>query len=251
MHVTQDGEDFTLYCDSITYNQNNSQADATGHVRIETRDSTITSELIHANFDTNIITLLHSVDLKTHGAKAGAPPSDKNAPEKKAADKPAKPKSLRDEARDKSSEMTCDNVDYNYRNHEAVATGNIHITQGANHGTCDKITYGEDRNVAILEGNVVFTDTGAGQTFRTPLLKVYIDDDMIQSPGNAKIELDPNHHKGTGPAGDTEPAPQTDFGPAPPRLEDPGKLLETPPPPVAPGTAPVVPPVADAGDKKG
>ncbi|RYG65998.1 hypothetical protein EON80_16290, partial [bacterium] len=65
--VTQTGEDFILYAQSLVYNRLKDRAVASGSLRVETRDSTIRGARIDADFNTKVLTLTGDVVITTHG----------------------------------------------------------------------------------------------------------------------------------------------------------------------------------------
>jgi len=205
--ITQDGEDFILYADNVIYNKTANQADCKGHLRVETKDSTIVSDLIHADFDAKVITLTGNVTMRSHGEDDGmkAKASVKKTGDDKKGDDESR--SLRGEVLHKPSRMVCTKIEYNYENREALITGNIRMTQEKNVGLCSKILFDEENNIAKLEGNVIFTQSD-GRTIETPTMTVWIDEDKILAPQDAKIKIPREKKEGT-PA---PRAPKTDLG---------------------------------------
>jgi len=196
VRVTQAGEDFILYADDLTYNRLKNQAVATGNLRVETRDSTLTGLKIFADFNTRIITVTGSVVISSHGKQDGI-----------AADK----KGFRDQLSHKPSTLICDKVDWDYEIHQATVTGNIQMIQADNRGTCDRIIYDEQKNVSDLEGDVHFSD-GKKRTFLCNQLTVYMDANKVDSSEPCTISF-PRDVDVTG-----TPAPAktpVDFGPPP------------------------------------
>ncbi|HVF11323.1 MAG TPA: LPS export ABC transporter periplasmic protein LptC [Abditibacteriaceae bacterium] len=229
VRVTQEGEDFILYADELTYNENTNQAVATKNLKIESRDSTIKGDKIFADFDTKVITIQGHVVMASHGEKDGIKSSAPRAGDKaKAGDK----RSLRDELRHKPSRLTCDRIDYNYQNRQAVVTGSIRLTQDDNKGTCDRILFDEAKNVAQLFGNVVFHN-GDRQTMKSSKIIVWIDEDKVGSDKPITIEVPDNRKPSRTPA---PPQPKVDVPPAPAIPED--ILAEFPTPVPLPTDAP-------------
>ena len=212
--VTQEGEDFILYADELTHYEKQNVAIARAlsgqMVRVESGDSTITGKVMRADFDSKTITLTEDVLMRSHGESDGV---QATADEKKAG------RSLRGEVLHKASSLTCDRIDYNYENQQALLTGNIRMRQGDNFGTCDQIVFDEARNIAHLIGNVKFTN-GKRQTFNTPDLTLYIDEDKISAPDAILVIPNPK-----GENADKPRAPKVEFAP-PPSL--PKEILEDP-----------------------
>jgi len=223
VRVTQDGEDFILHCDELLYNTTTNQAIAKGKMRVESRDSTITGTEIRADFNTKVITITGNVEMRSHGTDDGM-----KTPEPKKGE-PKVP--LREGLKRKASRMTCDRIDYNYRNKQAAISGNIRMVQGKNVGTCERIAFDEDKNVAVLTSStpygVKFTDAKA-RTILTKEVEVFIDDEQTQTKYPVQIVI-PRPQDGTAATtavvappvefpGIT-PIPENPFGDAPPTTE--------------------------------
>jgi lipopolysaccharide assembly outer membrane protein LptD (OstA) len=198
--VTQDGEDFILYADDVVYNERTNEAVARGNLRVETRDSTITANLIRADFDAKMIYCIGKVVMKSHGEKDGIQPvPDKNG---------RGGRSLRQEVLHKPSSLTCDRIDYSYENQEARLAGNIRMRQGENFGTCELIIFDEANNIAQLMGSVEFTN-GDKQTIKTRDLTVWIDSNISESRKITSLDIPVKRNEKTGAAtqGKTKFAP--------------------------------------------
>lgn len=177
--VTQDGEDFILYADELTHYEKQNVAVARQNLRVESRDSTITGKVMRADFDTKTITLTENVLMRSHGESDGV---QSTTDDKKAG------RSLRGEVLHKASSLTCDRIDYDYENQQALLTGNIRMRQGDRFGTCDQIVFDEAKNIVRLIGNVKFID-GNRQTFNVPELTLYIDEDRVIAPKNITLRI--------------------------------------------------------------
>jgi lipopolysaccharide assembly outer membrane protein LptD (OstA) len=210
--VRQEGEDFVLYADSVTYDRNTNRAVATGNLRVETKDSTITGLALRADFDTKHIVISGSVMMDSHGKNTGM---------KKTATKKGPGDAISDVTR-KPSKMTCNTIDFNYDIQEALVTGNIKLTQGETKGTCRQITFDEENNTAMLEGDVIFTDT-KGQTFEVEKLIVWFDSDKLQFFGPVKMR-GRNEEEKKPESGKNPPAPAKKWSAgAAPELPEPEK----------------------------
>lgn len=203
VRVTQVGEDFILYADKIVYNENTNQAEATGRLKVETRDSTIVGLKMRANFDTKVITITDKVEMRSHGTDDGIKGSASSS----------KKRSIRGDVTGKASRMTCDRIDFNYDIREAVITGNIRMMQGKNEGTCDTIVFDEENNIAELRGNVRFTN-GERQTFRSQKVIIWLDEDKMHAPSDTKqpttIVIPPKKSSTPSQARTNFPAPPSD-----------------------------------------
>jgi lipopolysaccharide export system protein LptA len=223
--VTQDGEDFILYADELTHYELDEVATARKNLKVESRDSTITGGTLRADFGEKVITLTGNVVMRSHGSKDGIKPTSGSQ---------AGGSKLRQEVLHKASVLRCDRIDYSYDTREAVLSGNIRMTQGANTGTCERIVFDEARNIAQMQGAVVFSNA-KGQTMRTRNMTIWLDNSMVQSETRTTIDIPDTNDKPRAartPVANFKPAPTLPPGivndpvrtpaPAPPapRLEE-------------------------------
>lgn len=223
--ISQTGEDFILNCDDLIYNKKTNQALARQKLSIESRDSTITGDLIHADFDSKVITITGNVVLHSRGADDGIHGTASSTHKHR----------LPAQLRGKTSTMTCDKIDYNYENHEATVTGHIHMAQEGNSGTCDRILFDDDNNIARMVGNVAFTNADH-QTFKVSELTIWIDSSRMQTSGASQIIIPQGGSKNTKPQ-----PPKTKFLPAPQLNLDKATADELARPYTPPDTAPATP----------
>lgn len=191
--VSQVGEDFILYCDDLTYNKKTNRAVARINLKVESRDSTITGNLIQADFNAKTITVTGNVVMNSHGTNDGIKANGKR-------------RKLPLQLEGKASTMKCDRIVFNYENREADITGNIRMIQDKNSGTCLRIVFDEASNIAKMIDKVEFTNED-GQTFRSPLVTIWIDDNLIRT-GVGDLEIPQNNTN-------KKAQPKTDFGPKP------------------------------------
>lgn len=189
--VSQVGEDFILYAQSLVFSKPQNRAIATGKLVVKTRESTITGNRIDANFTTKILTLTGDVVIRTHGKGDGITGNRATGARAEFASKPSK--------------LFCDRVDWDYETREAVLTGNIRMEQGKNRGTCGRIEFDERQNVARLMGRVAFTDE-RGQTYSTPDLTIYNNENRIVT-GRSSLKILPNTGQAPGAAPRAPKAP--------------------------------------------
>jgi lipopolysaccharide export system protein LptA len=215
--VTQTGEDFILYAQSLVYNKTKNWAVASGSLRVETRDSTITAARIDADFDTKTLVMTGKVVVSSHGKGDGITGNRKGD-------------SLRSRWGEKSSKIYCDRVDWDYETHEATLTGKngrIRIEQDKSSGTCERILYDERQNVAQLLGKVRFKDAD-GQIFNTPNLTIYIDENRIAT-GNATVTIPRDQKPDATPRPTKAPVREKK---APQITDDDMRLFNLTPPPI-------------------
>ena len=223
--ISQTGQDFILYCDDLTYNKKTNQALARQKLRVESRDSTITGDLIHADFDGKVITITGNVVLNSRGTDDGIHGSASSTHKRR----------LPAQLSGKPSTMTCDRIDYNYQNHEALVTGHIHMSQEGNAGTCERVLFDDDHNIARLVGNVVFTNADH-QEFHCNELTFWIDANRMQAEGPNHIVVPQGPDKNAKPV-----PPKTRFNDAPQITIDEATANELNRPYAPPEAAPATP----------
>jgi lipopolysaccharide export system protein LptA len=160
--ITQSDENIILYAQTATYDRIRNLARADGQLRVVTRDSTITGDVLNAKFNDRLITITGHVVINSHGKNDGAGAG------------------LRGEATKKPVRITGDQVTWNYANHQATVTGRISISQGPNKGTCESIFYDEINNYIELRGRSYFGDD-QNRTFLGRDLRVYIEKGLVNS----------------------------------------------------------------------
>lgn len=217
VQLWQEGEDFILYAEDVTHYGIDNTGTARGNLHLESRDSTIIGDLLRAEFTEKTMTLTGNVVLKSHGEKDGLKGKGDG-------------KTVRGQVLHKPSSLTCDRLDYDYETRQATLTGSVRMRQGENFGTCDSIRFDEARNIVRLIGNVKF-ETGDRQTIEVPEMTIWIDRNMIQSPGTSIRIPDRKSRAAT-----RTPRKPEAFGDVP-RLPD--DVLKPPPAPAPlPGAAP-------------
>lgn len=247
VQLWQEGEDFILYADDVTQYEKDNTGTARGNLHVESRDSTIIGDMMRADFTDKVMTLTGNVVLKSHGEKDGLKGQGDG-------------KTVRGEVLHKPSSLTCDRLDYDYETKQATLSGSIRMRQGENFGTCDRILFDEARNIVRLMGHVKFIN-GDKQTIEVSEMTIWIDDNMIRTPG-----IDTRMPGRAGKAGARPPRQPEKFDVAPKLPTD---ILEggnsKPPPPLGPlggavaaasAKAPAASPSgtaseAKAGDKSG
>lgn len=160
--ITQRDENVVMYAQDATYNRIRNMANASGQLRIETRESTIRGKQLFADFNARLATITGNVVITSHGKNDGVPLDN------------------RGDLRKKPIKITADRVDWNYNTLQATVTGNVKITQGPNSGTCDSITYDERDNRVRLNGRAFFGDN-ENRTFLGSDLLIYLDENRVFS----------------------------------------------------------------------
>lgn len=184
--VTQTGEDFILYAQSLIYSKPQNRAVATEKLRVETTDSTIRGGRIDADFDSKVLTLTQNVTISTHAKGDGITGNRQKS-------------DIRSQFASKASKLYCDRVDWDYETRQATLTGNIRMTQGKGSGTCQRIEFDEPQNVVRLMGKVRFRDE-KGQVYSAPEVILYNNENRIETTGGpTTVKIFPNTSTKTAP----------------------------------------------------
>ena len=217
--VRQDGEDMVMHSDNAVYKRDANTATASGNLKVDTRDSTITGLKLNADFDSKHVIITEKVFMRSHGEKDGLP--DKEKTKKDAV-------SSIDALSHKPSNMWCDKMDFNYEIQEALVTGNIKIKQDKTDGTCEKVIFDEANNRATLKGKVDFTDED-NQRFKCELMYVWFDSGNIKVDGPFELTTPKKDAKEEpDKSGTTKTPPATSYFPPPLKLPE-SANPETPP----------------------
>lgn len=185
-------KDAHLYCDEAQYDEENDTARAVGHLKLVTPDSTVTGDLITADFSDEVADITGNVRLVTQRKKkaeenpeegaekpAEAQPNEENG---EAAGGEEKPKKL-DEYREKLTTVTCEKIRYWYEEKRAVATGNIVAVQEDKTCYADEGTYLEEEDTLTLVGKPVRVVMENGNRFETNKVTVDVEGDRIWTEG--------------------------------------------------------------------
>lgn len=153
-HVKITQGDTVLTADEIEYNENEDiqTAVATGNVKIVDPDTEITGEKATAYFNEKRAVIDGKVRILVK-------PKSKKPEEK---DK----ESVRSELKDKAV-ITCDSIEYFYKNKEANASGNLQVVQKDRTITAGKAFYQVKQEILTLSGGVKGRDS-KNQTFSAP-----------------------------------------------------------------------------------
>ena len=174
--IVQTGEDFILRAQEATYNRPKNQAFAKGNLSVETRDSTIKSTTLFADFNEKTLNFSGNVVINSHGKGDGIV---------------AKRSGFSSDVRRKPIRITCNNAEWNYETRQAQLTGNIRIYQEDNVGTCSSIFYDEGQNIVQLRGKATFGNAKK-QTFIGEDLLIYVDSGQVQSKNRVQLKIPSN-----------------------------------------------------------
>jgi lipopolysaccharide assembly outer membrane protein LptD (OstA) len=225
-------KDGQLYCDEAQYDEENDTARAVGHLKLVTPDTTVTGDLITADFDEEIADITGNVrlitqrkkkteDEKQEGAEKaeGAEPKPEDAGAEEGDEKPKK----LDEYREKLTTVTCEKIRYWYEEKRALATGNIVAVQEDKTCYADEGTYLEEEEMLTLVGSPVRVVMENGNRFQANQVKVDVASDRIWTEGGPfsgffkreKKKEEEGEGEPAAPAAEEQPAGETEASPAP------------------------------------
>jgi len=201
-------KDTHLYCDQAQYNRDEDTARATGNLKIVQPDTTITGDLITADFDNEVADIIGNVRLITQKKKKEPQAEGEGVPKAPAQPAPEgeeKPGRW-DEFKEKLTTVTCDQIRYWYEEKHALATGNIVAEQEDKKVYADEAEYVEKDDLLTLKGNPVRLLKDNGDGLETPWAKVEVEGEHFWTgpfTGTFKREK-----KGE-PEAEAPPAPQS------------------------------------------
>jgi lipopolysaccharide assembly outer membrane protein LptD (OstA) len=210
-------KDTHLYCDRAEYNEDEDTARATGNLKIVQPETTVTGDLIVADFDEEVADITGNVRLVTQKKKeekaADAAPPAEGRPEAEE-EKPGR----WEEHKEKLTTVTCEKLRYWYEEKHALATGTVVAEQEDKKCFADEAEYLEKDDLLTLKGDPVRVVKTNGDHFETPWVKVEVEGERFWTGGFSGVfkREKKDEEKGGG-----EPAPP----PAPP-----APPAEAPPP---------------------
>lgn len=204
-------KDTHLYCDQAQYNEEEDTARATGNLRIVQPDTTVTGDLIIADFDQEVAEIIGNVRVVTQRKKRTSADSGQSKEEEQ--------KETRwEEYKQKITTITCQQIRYWYEEKRAIATGGVVAEQEDKRITADEAEYVEKEDLLTLRGNPVVASTKDGDRFTTTWVKVEIEGERFWT--GPFVGTFRREKKQEQKSGQQEPAPQP---------QQPG--LPPPPPP--------------------
>jgi lipopolysaccharide assembly outer membrane protein LptD (OstA) len=170
-------KDIKLYCDSATYDYDNNRAVAQGNPRVVNPDTTVTGDIIEANFDDEVATISGNVTAVTQRKKK----TDEQAAEEGDGDDDDVPRDV-DEVWEKVTTITCPKVVYRYADDVKTthATGRIKAVQEDKTLYADEALYEELEDTVTLTGDVRVV-TERGDEFRCPKAVISVEEDWLQA----------------------------------------------------------------------
>lgn len=163
--------DTTVTADKADYRESTKTAQVSGNLKITDPQTDATGDLCTVNFQDKKAVLSGKVQMTAR---------PKPKPEKPAADN--KPKSLASEWKDEVV-ITCDKIEYFYKEKRAEATGSLKIVQKNRTITADAGTYLGKEEIVKLSGNIQAKDEKEKHTFSAPKVTVSLkqDDEWIEA----------------------------------------------------------------------
>ena len=156
--------DTVVTADNVDYRESTRTAKASGNLKITDPQCTGTGDLCTVNFEKKSALLTGSVRLT-----AKPKPKPRPEAEKPAADGKVKP--LREEWKDEVV-VTCDKVEYFYKEKRAEASGNLKFVQKKRVLTADAATYLGREEIVKLSGSIQGHDEKQKHTFSAPKVTV-------------------------------------------------------------------------------
>ncbi len=170
-------KDIKLYCDEAVYDYDENSAVAKGNPKVVDPETTITGDLIEANFDDEVATVSGNVTAVTQKKpEEGEEPA---ADETQGDDEP--PRDL-SELQEKLTTITAPRVVYEYADEvgRTTATGRVKAVQEDKTVYADQAVYEEKTEIITLTGDVrIITDKG--DELRCPSAVISIDEDWIRA----------------------------------------------------------------------
>ena len=178
-------KDTHLYCDEAQYNEDEDTARATGNLKLVQPETTVTGDLITADFGEEVADITGNVRLMTQKKKEEPPPEGEAAP--KAEEQPANGNGEKqdrwEEHKQKLTTVTCEQIRYWYEEKRAIATGNVVAEQEDKKVYGDEAEYVEKEDLLTLKGNPVKAIMENGNQFTTPWIKVEVEGERFWTGG--------------------------------------------------------------------
>ncbi len=166
-----------LYCDSAVYDYDGNHAKATGNPRVVDPETTVTGDVIEADFDSEIATVVGEVTVVTQKQLE----EDEEHVARDASNDDAPPRDL-GELHERKSTITCEKIVYEYAEDvdRITATGRVRAVQEGRTAYADKAVYEGIPELLTVTGNVrIITDRG--DEFRCPKAVISIAENWIQA----------------------------------------------------------------------
>lgn len=164
--------DTTVTADKADYREKTKAAVIVGNLKIADPQTTVTGEQCTVNFEAKTAALTGKVSMVARPkSKPEAPADDAN-------------KSLKSEWKDEAV-VTCDKIEYFYKEKRAEASGNLKIVQKNRVITADAATYLVKEEILKLAGNIQARDDQERHSFSAPKVTVSLKEgeEWIEAEG--------------------------------------------------------------------
>ena len=203
-------EDARFFADLIKFNTKTKLGTATGSPRFQDKQSTVTAQRVEINFKERWAAFAGGVAMITQKQPEPPPPGTPAKPGEPAAPaageqvaKPApapeqpsaksdqtKPNGKDEEQKDRPLEsyweekttITCDRLEYSYRDKRAVASGAVKAVQKDQTAYGDRAVYDEQEDTLLVTGNVRLHNE-QGENFRCDRVMISLKDDWLEAEG--------------------------------------------------------------------
>jgi lipopolysaccharide assembly outer membrane protein LptD (OstA) len=170
-------QDIKLYCDEAVYDYDNNSAVAKGNPKVVEPETTITGDIIEADFDAEVATIVGNVKAVTQKQ----PDEDETAPAEEEDDDEEPPRDL-EELHEKKTTITCEKVVHEYGEDAEIttATGRVKAVQEDKTVYADRAVHEEKKDLITLTGDVrVLTDKG--DELRCPKAVISTEEEWIRA----------------------------------------------------------------------
>ena len=171
-------KEIKLYCDEAVYDYDANSAVAKGNPRVVDPETTITGDLIEANFYDEVATITGNVTAVTQKQQDS---TEQPAESEEETDEDAPPRDLEELWEDQTT-ITCEKIVYQYGEDVEVvtATGRVKAVQEDKTAYADTAVYEEKKDLITLTGDVRIV-TDRGDEFRCPRAVISTEEDWIQA----------------------------------------------------------------------
>ena len=179
-NVVLSHKDIKLYCDEAVYDYDENSAVAKGNPKVVDPETTITGDVMEANFDDEVVTVVGNVTAVTQ-KKPEEPEEGAEPATDEAEDDEELPRDL-EELHEKLTTITAPKVVYQYADEvgRTTATGRVKAVQEDKTVYADEAVYEEKTEIITLTGDVrIITDKG--DEMRAPKVVISIDEDWIRA----------------------------------------------------------------------
>ncbi len=173
--------DVRLHCDSAIYDHDKNRAVAQGNPRVVAPDTTVTGDIIEADFDAEIVTISGNVVAVTQRKEEAEEVEETEGEQGAETDDEDVPRDM-DELWEKTTTITAPKAVFHYNDDVRTvrSSGRIKAVQEDKTLYADEALYEELKDTITLTGDVrVITDRG--DEFRCPKAIISVEEDWVQA----------------------------------------------------------------------